>query len=562
MIVKISGREVLIKKNTKSIENAVEERSTAKFIVIDYDGIEYRKGQNVEIYDEGKLVFSGVIEKPVRKKDSADNIYYHTITCVDWHYLADKRIVRGGYANKTAGAIVRDIIENYLSEEGISEGFIYNGPIVAQAQFNYISAAKAIDSLAEKAGVWWRIGPDKKLYFVKRSTYEAPFAIKQSDCIKGSISVDDSNTQYRNKQYVIGGVGVTDPITENKKGDGEARSWTVGFPIAKIPTLKLNSTPVTVGIKGLEEGKQFYWSKGDSVIYQDDNEPVLAETDILQIVYQGQYPMVAIVRNTLEIDEYKAIEGGSGIIEAVDTIPKSSDSETAFSTAQQKLDKYGVRSHKVKFRITKTGLEVGQLITVNFPDYNIVGEQMLIEAIEITEDDGIVFYTVTAVAGPTMNTWAKFFSAIVANNVDLIIRENISENEVVVLLEEFYKTWLETEIPNIFRVVRPHVGLKPGFKPMFDPKDRVNYVAWFNGDTELGRKRIIKQTGIDTDEIVSTALLGTNDANETITHIGWVGGIHASDETDTGILVDKQAYSHTKTYLEALQIVKTDTKGW
>ena len=224
MIVKISGQEVLIKKNTKSIENAVEERSTAKFIVIDYDGIEYRKGQNVEIYDEGKLVFSGVIEKPVRKKDSADNIYYHTITCVDWHYLADKRIVRGGYANKTAGAIVRDIIENYLSEEGISEGFIYNGPIVAQAQFNYISAAKAIDSLAEKAGVWWRIGPDKKLYFVKRSTYEAPFAIKQSDCIKGSISVDDSNSQYRNKQYVIGGVGVTDPITEHKKGDGEARS--------------------------------------------------------------------------------------------------------------------------------------------------------------------------------------------------------------------------------------------------------------------------------------------------------------------------------------------------
>lgn len=564
MKVKVNGQEVEIMKNTKSIEDAIEERTVASFVIIDKQGVEYRKGQNVEIYEGEKLLFSGIMEKPVKSKDSSAAIYYHAVDCIDWHYLADKRIVRGGYVSQAAGYIVRDIISQYLGGEGITEGIIEDGPIVSQAQFNYVPATDALNALAEKAGFWWKIGPDRKLYFVNRSTNAAPFTINQSDCIKGSIKVDVSNQRYRNTQYILGGMDVTDPITETKKGDGEAKSWVVGFPIAQEPIIKVNGVallPSEVGIRGLETGKKYYWSKGDNTVSQGDAEPKLISTDVLSITYRGQYPIVAIVKSQAGIETYKVFEGATGIVEAVESISQENNAEAAFEIAQQKLDKYGTISRRVKFATIKPGLESGQLLTVNLPDYE-VNEEMLIESVEITETDNIVYYSIVAVAGPSMGSWAKLFYAMAQKGQDLVIRENIKENQIIVVLESFSKTWLIGESPNIFKVVKPGAGLKPGFKPMFDVSDRVKYIAWFNGVTELGRKRITKQIGAASDTIQSTTFLGPNDANATITHVGWIGGWQATDEIGTGILLDKQPYSKVKTSLEALQIVKNDIKGW
>jgi hypothetical protein len=546
-----------------SIEDAIEERAMMTCVVIDKDNeYTFLKGQPVEVCNDETLEFSGVIDIPQKKKVHNGEML-HTLQCIDWHYLADKRIIAKAYEDTLAGDIVQDIVDEILVDEDVTVGTIQNGPVVNEAVFNYVRVSDALDALAEKAGFWWMIDETKQIHFVSRSTYSAPFSVTNTDMAKDSISVEQGNTQYRNRQYIKGGKDITDPQTQTFKGDGENQSFVVGYPIAKVPTITLNSNPQTVGIRGLDEDKDWYWSKGSNVISQEDEDTPINSTDILSITYQGEFDIVVLTQDLESINTRQTIEGaGTGYVENVEDDVNINSREAAFELANAKLEKYSQIGRLVKFRTWKSGLAPGQLLSVNLLGYGI-NTDLLIDAVTIsTENRGQqVWYNIQAVEGPTHGSWAKLFYHMATRGQAFVIRENIQEDQILVTVSQFYKTWLEIDSPNIFAVVHPGVGLKPGFKPMFAIPDRVKYIAWYNGVTELGRKAITQQTGIDTDEIFSLTFLAPYEANEEITHIGWWGGWQASEDTDTGVEVDKQEYDKIKTSLEAIQIEKTDTKG-
>ena len=116
----ISGVEYPIRTNTLNIEDQIESRSSANFAVNDLqDEYNFQKGQQVRIEHDGNLLFAGFIE--ISEKVALSNVgnYIHEITCIDNHYLADKRIVVMAETNTTAGAMVEQIVERYLESEGI-----------------------------------------------------------------------------------------------------------------------------------------------------------------------------------------------------------------------------------------------------------------------------------------------------------------------------------------------------------------------------------------------------------------------------------------------------------
>src|SRR5690606_91935 len=115
-----------------------------------------------------------------------------------------------------------------------------------------------------------------------------------------------------------GSKDLTDVLTEYKTGDGQNKTFTVGFPIAKVPTITLNDVPQTVGIKGLESGKDWYWNKGDPVITQDNDATPLEPTDTLKIEYQGEYDIIIFVNDLADIAQRADIEETSGIVEHVE----------------------------------------------------------------------------------------------------------------------------------------------------------------------------------------------------------------------------------------------------
>ena len=236
--------------------------------------------------------------------------------------------------------------------------------------------------------------------------------------------------------------------------------------------------------------------------------------------------------------------------------------EAGFQVAFQKLAKYSVEGRRFLFRTTRPWLKPGQLLPINHPGYGLAGEEMLVEQVTVSTDGVYIYYDVAAVAGPEAGSWAKAFRDMAARGEALILWENIREEQFLITLAQFEKVWTEAESPNIFRQVRPGESLFPGSGtfPAFAFVDRVKYLAWFNGETELGRKPFSRQTGADTDKILTTTYLSPYEANETITHLGWVGGCRAAEDAGTGIIVDKQEYSKVKTEFEAIQVEKTDRR--
>jgi len=569
MHINIAASSIMTAKNTLSIDDAIEERSTGSFVVIDEEGANhYKKGQQIAIYnDSEELIFAGVIDVAKEKKIPFKGLY-HSITCIDWHYLTDKRVVSKAYENQTADAIVKDLIDTVLYQEGITAGNIQAGPMVSEAVFNYVNATNVLDALSEKAGFIWYVDYDKKLYFIERATFYAPWTATSANMLKESIAVEHSNPNYRNKQYIKGGKDITDPVTEKFAGDGKARTWVVGFPVAKEPSIKVNTTTLLeseIGIRGLETGKKYYWSKGYSEITQDESQALLTSSDTLEITYQGEFDIVAISFNSEQIEERQLIEGNSGIVENVADEVENNSRDSAFQSANAKLKKYGVIGRRLRYTTTKHGLKSGQIQIVNLPEHDINNVEMLIECVTITYENNMFYYTVTCAEGPEQNSWAKMFKAMATRGQAFVVRQNISEKQILVTLSTLSKTWLSSDAKNIFKELYPSATLYPSaaLYPMFEFADRVKYIELLtSSNVVLSRKRITKQTGTATNNILSTIYIAPWEANGTIAKVRFYGGSDATEVNGSGVMIDEQPYAKLKTQLEALNIEKTDTKGW
>lgn len=469
MLFTISGQKVSVLRNTLNIENSLGERSTCSFQVKDMGGrLQFVKGQPVQVFDdEQALIFAGFIDS-AEESYAAPGVKMHSIACVDNHYLADKRIVARGWENVTAGAIVRDLIDYWLADEGITIGEVQDGPVILEAVANYRPASEVLDSLAEKAGFIWWIDALKRLFFVSRETFTAPWDAEAGAGLK-DVRVESANPYYRNRQYVKGGRDLTDPQTEVRKGDGTATAFVVGFPIAKVPTIEVsrNGAPwveQTVGIKGVDEGKDWYWNKGSNTITQDMNAEPLGPDDRIRVTYQGEYDIVVLTEDGNAIDQLQALEnGGTGVVEYVEEDMNINSREAAFQLANAKLRQYAVLGRRLRYRTRRRGLRPGQLQRVNLPGHNLRNSEMLIEGVTVRTEGPLVWYEVSAVEGPGQGSWSRIFRALATRGQAFVERVNIGESKTVVLLHSVSESWgwTETVTQKVYACPIPSANLYP-----------------------------------------------------------------------------------------------------
>lgn len=560
MKVYINGNRVQVAIGSENIDDSIEERSTASFKIQSKQ--HYYKGQCCEINDwDNNLVFAGFIDTALETRLSPNSdLMIIDIQCIDNHYLADKRIIAKSYVNMTSGEIVQDIVANYLAIEGVTIGEIQSGITVESATFNYCYISKALDDLVDLTQSFiWYIDYNKKLYFVDKNTYKAPTTITWDIIKTGSDSYEHSNTKYRNRQTIKGGHDITDPLTENKKGDGATRTWSVGFPIAKVPTVKLNNNDVTVGIRGVDTGKQYYWSKGDNTITQDDSQTILSTSDALNITYQGQFDLVVITQDDAKITELQVLDGTSGIVEELEEEQDNTTRDMAFQNANALLQKYsGKDDGKLVFSTLVTGFSAGQIASVNLPEYGLENIQMLIEDINIMDDDlKQVWYKVTAVLGTEMLSWQKMFLSM-SQKEPYVIQENINQNEVLIIPADFSKTWQATDTPNIFKGTYASNDTFPEVNtyPMFDPADRIKSLILLDSNNNIIIKKQITKKTTTSNTINSICYIAPYEANSAIAKVQWFGGF------SNNVKIDEQAYSRSKTQYEAIQVNRTDTMGF
>jgi hypothetical protein len=122
--ITIAGNEYRPATGSLQIENCIEERTSCSFL-IDDPGVPFEKGMAVTISDDsGTVIFAGFVDS-VRERVIDNQNYIRTaISCIDYHYAADKRLAARAYQGQKAGDIVRDLVERYLEEEGVVAGTI------------------------------------------------------------------------------------------------------------------------------------------------------------------------------------------------------------------------------------------------------------------------------------------------------------------------------------------------------------------------------------------------------------------------------------------------------
>ncbi len=424
----------LLQVNTLRISDNLNSRNTCDFTLLDPTGA-YRPsvGQEVIVTDGGTRRFAGTIDEVQEEQPLGTTALVLQCQCVDYNQIADRHLVARVYENQTIGAIVRDIVMQDLAGEGVTTTKVQDGPTITKAVFNYMSVAEAFNSLAELTGYAWNLDYNKDLHFFARETYVAPFSLSDTSANFRNMTVRQTREQYRNRQYIRAGQDITDPRTESFVGDGASKTFVLAFPVALVPIVTVNGASKTVGIRSLDTGKDWYWSKGEKEITQDDAAAALASTDTLAVTYQGLFPIILASQADAEISSRATTEGGTGVYEAIED-DQSIDSQTlATQKADGLLRRFGRIPRIVEFETDTGGLVAGQLITINVTAHNL-SSQFLIDSVQAQDMAGqFLRYRVRALDGERLGGWVEFFQKLAQAGRKFVIREN----EVLILLRRF-----------------------------------------------------------------------------------------------------------------------------
>jgi hypothetical protein len=448
--IRISGVDIERQKGSLYINDGLERRSTASFVVVDRTGVaNYVRGQAVDIFRGLAIppfihpLFSGFIDYPKRRRMSPTSTEcYWTIKCIDNHYVADKRIAAESYTGQTAAFIVNDLFTKYLQPEGVTLGTVDTGPTIAEMIINYQSVAKALDVLAAKSNFVWSINVGKELNFAERDTEVAPFAIVETDIERETGILSDlaeAAPFYRNRQYIRAGKDITGPQVETRTGDGVAVAFAMGYPLNQVPTITLGGAPQTVELKGIGVAANWYWAKGDPII----TAVVAPGVGVpVQCTYIGEYNIIVRADDLLAQAANKAVEGGTGLVEVMGDEPNINDRNDAFAIAVARLEYYGVIGKQFTFPIRQWGLQPGQIVTVTHTPYGLAADDLLVESVEVSEiAPNELRYMVTAVEGPLMGDWTGFFKMLADIKGEIMERVIVGPDLILILLTTTSETW-------------------------------------------------------------------------------------------------------------------------
>lgn len=426
LVVTIGGAPAdRVVERSLRIEDRINSRSTADLTILSA-GPTSQALDAIDIQMDGVRAFSGYVWAPeiswLNGVDESAGLKV-SVPCVDQHLLADRRLVADVFENMTAGAIARAVMATYLAPLGVHEDLIQEGPMISRAVFSYVKTSAVFDELVSLApGFVWQVSYDKGFTFASRAAVLAPWNIDSSTDGIREASLRRSREQYRNRQIIRGGYDSTDPLTQSFKGDGSASSFALAWPVAEAPTVTVNGIAKTVGVRGIDKGKDWYWQKGDSVVSQDSAGVALTTADTLAVVYRGQYPILVSTEDP----------GGLATLGPFEEIEEMTDlesSDSAIAAANARLQKYLAVAETLTYRTSRPGLRAGQLQAVDLASLGASG-QFLISCVRLIDlGNGDYHYQIEAANGDDVGGWAAFFAAMMPQRTYAI-----RENEVLIRL--------------------------------------------------------------------------------------------------------------------------------
>lgn len=187
---------------------------------------------DVQIYDEGKRVFGGLIER-VNLISLGGDLVNVKIDVGDYNMLTRRFNIVGDISKDgaTAGAIATKYINLFLAEEGVTIGTVEPGAIMIDIEgfeddLYLKKLSELLDELAQLSGAfYWQIDHNKVFHFYstefQATTHTDPELKVRPNSIFSNVQLNQDLVGYSNRYYVIGGqapVG-TPPENIDKNGD-------------------------------------------------------------------------------------------------------------------------------------------------------------------------------------------------------------------------------------------------------------------------------------------------------------------------------------------------------
>ncbi len=472
---------------TLDIEDRVEERTPASFSVFDPNGLyDFTKGEPIEILNPaGDRVFSGLVEDsafevPEITPTPLPSLRIHRVEATDPHQITDRIIVAEAYPQQQLRDIVLDIAATYLAPEGITVAEVSFTGLTQAVAFPYLPATNVLDQLAELAALtipdlpiaftWW-IDDDWALHFVRYDSQVAPFSLDENTMLIdgnpvmiGPPKLASRNPSYRNVEIIRGARDLTDSQVERFRGDDEARTFVVGFPIAVEPLVEVNRgagyVAETISIRTSGTGATAWaWSPESPEVTQDSGEVALSSSDKVRVTYVGLADIIVRVSHDEEIARRLAIEGsGTGRVVKVDERSGYTGRAAVFAAAAALLKKFARDGRRLTFESLVPGLKAGQLLTVNLPSYGLVDAEFLITAVGISDLGSIgstFLYRVEAVQGPIEGSWIRYFERITFDPSRVNLSGTSEQTTVLKLIGPFNDSYDITEALVVTKVSCP-----------------------------------------------------------------------------------------------------------
>jgi len=432
-------RKALVLKETVRLSDELNARDTLEFTMRDAAGTARPSvGQVVVLTLDGVVRFAGTIDN-FTERNLTPNVASqreYRVQVVDYNQLADRHLVAEIYTLQTMKQIVQDIVTDHLAADGVTvHGSFPTGPTIDHIAFNYMEASRCFDELSELTGYFWIIDSSKVLNFIDRTTMAAPgSSTDASDTdLAGSFKVERTRERYRNQQWIRGGLTQSSTLTEEEKGDGVKTVFMTSLPVAQIPVVKVNGSAKTVGIRQVDTGKDWYWQENSNEISQDTAGVKLTTSDTWRIEYVGYFPFLTAARDPIAVADRIAVEGGSGLYEAIEDHDEITKAELGRDKAEGLLKRFGRIETHVSFTSRLAGWKAGQLVSVSRTVHNLSGT-FLVMSMSLRHI-GLEEYhvDVEAVAGDAVESWVAFFAALMDAGRRIVRRPN-----EVISLVRFY----------------------------------------------------------------------------------------------------------------------------
>lgn len=278
------------------------------------------------------------------------------------------------------------------------------------------SIAQCLDDLAKQSNYYWLIDKNKNFIFSHRAVTQAPRVVTNNEMLVGTVSVENVNTSYRNLQWIVGGVDVV-ADTQSFVGDGRKRTFTLAYPVYSMTNMLVNGAYQSVGVQGVDTGKQWYYQVGSRTITQDTSLFPLLKYQYLTINYNGSVPVAINQQSSSAISTRAALDGTSGIVEAVESAPQLISSSST-TLAQARLGEYATKGQILTYTTNKDGLATGQQASHFVAQHNIQGVPFLIQQLDLSYKTimagGVAtllpYYKIKAVSGAMLYDWTHFFA--------------------------------------------------------------------------------------------------------------------------------------------------------